>query len=84
VSTATALLTLGLLFVNPLPFPPAARLWMLLPLLACVAAVYRATRVRTVGQMPRATLVTFVTIMVGMVAIALAFYLVHLGVRRFL
>jgi hypothetical protein len=78
------LLTLGWLFLNPVKLPPGTRLWMLLPLAACVAAVYRVTRARDVRQMPRATLVTFLNIVVGMALIAVAFYLVHVGVKRFL
>lgn len=81
---SAAVLLLGWLFVNPLPLPAAARLWMLLPLVACVATVYRATRARSVRELPRATLVTFVQIVVGMTLIAAAFYLVHAGVQRVL
>lgn len=76
-------LLLGVLFVNPVPFPPGARLWMLLPLVACVAAVYRATRVRSVAEMPRAT-ITFIYIVVAMALIAVAFYVLSVGVRRFM
>lgn len=75
---------LAMLFVRPLPFPSWARLWMLLPLVACVAVVYRATRVRHAGQIPRGALISFTQIVVGMVLIALAFYLVDMGVRRLL
>lgn len=67
-------------FLHPVKIPTGARLWMVLPLVLCVAAVYRATRVRTVRQMPKATLVTFVNIIIGMVAIAVAFYVVHQAV----
>ncbi len=56
---------------------------MMLPLVACVALVYRATRARGVRDMPRATVVTFINTVVGMALIAVAFYLVHLAVRRF-
>jgi hypothetical protein len=75
---------LAMLFVNPVTLPAGARMWMLLPLLACVAAVYRATRVRAVRDMPRGTLITFANTLAGMIAIAVAFYLVHLGVRHYL
>jgi hypothetical protein len=76
--------TLGWLFLNPLKLPAGARLWMLLPLVACVAVVYRVTRARDLRQMPRATVLTFVNIVVGMALIAAAFYLVHMGVKRYL
>ncbi len=75
---------LGWLFINPLKLPAGARMWMLLPLVACVAVVYRATRARTVREMPRTTVVTFANIVVGMVLIAVAFYLVHAAARRWL
>ena len=77
-----AVLPQAMIFVNPLPFPAWARLWMLLPLVACVAAVYRATRSRNVGEMPRATVFTFINIVVGMGLIAVAFYVVTEVVRR--
>ncbi|MFH1748581.1 MAG: hypothetical protein ABIG44_16220 [Planctomycetota bacterium] len=70
-------------FVHPVKLPAGARLWMVLPLVLCVAMVYRATRVRHVHEMPKATLLTFVYIVIGMVAIAIAFYLVHHAVLYF-
>jgi hypothetical protein len=75
---------LAWLFVNPVLLPDGARLWMLLPLVACVAVVYRATRVRTVADMPKATVYTFVNIVVGMGLIAVAFYAAHLLARQVL
>ena len=76
-------LALGWLFINPLSLPAGARLWMMFPLVACVALVYRATRARRLRDMPRATVITFINTVVGMALIAVAFYLVHLAVRRF-
>lgn len=76
--------TLGWLFVHPLNLPYGARLWMMLPLVACVALVYRATRARQVREMPRATAITFAYTVVGMALIAVAFYVVHVAVRRYL
>jgi NAD/NADP transhydrogenase beta subunit len=74
-------LALGMLawlpFLNPVKLPRGAQLWMVLPLVLCVAVVYRATRARQVSEMPKATLITFVNIIVGMAAIAVAFYAVH-------
>ena len=70
-------LALALLFVHPLKLPPGARRWMFLPLAMCIAAVYRATRVRTVRELPRATLITFVNIVAAMILIALAAYVLH-------
>jgi len=70
-------------FLHPVKLPPGTRLWMFFPLVLCIAAVYRATRARSVRQMPKGTLITFVNISVGMIAIAIAFYLVHQTVLRF-
>jgi formate-dependent nitrite reductase membrane component NrfD len=69
-------------FINPLQLPAGARLWMFLPLAACVAVVYRATRARTARELPRATLKTFLTIVIGMWLIAIAAYAVHAAVLR--
>lgn len=70
-------------FVHPLKLPDGARLWMFLPLAACVAVVYRATRAHTARDLPRATLKTFLNIVVGMCLIAIAAYAIHEGVLRF-
>lgn len=73
---------LGWLFVHPIELPTALRLWMLLPLLVCVAVVYRATRARRARDLPKSTVVTFVNILAGMAALALAFYGAHWLVQR--
>ena len=77
------LLTAWIPFIHPLPLPAGARLWMFLPLAACVAVVYRATRAVEVRELPRATLKTFINIVVGMVLIALAAYALHALVLYF-
>ncbi|HMQ16144.1 MAG TPA: hypothetical protein PKC49_09240 [Phycisphaerae bacterium] len=76
-STAAVADLLGSLFVVPIDLPSWLRLWMFLPLAACIAVVYRATRARSVAEMPLATVLTFVNIVLGMVAIAVAAYAVH-------
>jgi hypothetical protein len=70
-------------FVHPLPLPARPHLWMFLPLAACVAVVYRATRARTARELPRATIRTFLSIVVGMCLIAVAAYVIHEAVLRF-
>ena len=70
-------------FIHPLPLPDGARLWMFPPLAACVAVVYRATRARTARELPKATLKTFINIVVGMCLIAIAAYVIHEAVLRF-
>ena len=70
-------------FVNPIPFPVWERLWMFLPLALCVSIVYRATRARRVDDLLRPTLVTFVNVVLGMVAIAVGLYAVSEAAIRF-
>jgi len=67
-------------FLHPVTLPRGARLWMVLPLVMCVAVVYRATRARDMRKLPRAALITFANIMAGMIAIALAFFVAHRAV----
>lgn len=76
--------TLAWLFVNPIDLPSGARLWMLLPLIICVALVYRATRIRTAQKLWKSTITTSVNILVGMLLIAGAFYVAHLLAQRLL
>ncbi len=75
---------LGWLMLHPITLPDSWRLWMLLPLVACVALVYRATRARTASELPWPTVKTFVQILVGMVLIALGFWVAHGAAIRFL
>ncbi|MBN2447633.1 MAG: hypothetical protein JXO22_12945 [Phycisphaerae bacterium] len=66
----------------PWPVSPLAHLLLFLPLAFCIALVYRATRARSASELPRATLITFVNIVVGMSLIALAFFVVYEVVIR--
>ncbi|RMF77851.1 MAG: hypothetical protein D6744_10845 [Planctomycetota bacterium] len=66
------------LFLNPIALPARSRLLTCLPLVFCVALVYRATRARSAAALPRAVLITFVNIVVGMTLIALAAYALHM------
>jgi hypothetical protein len=67
----------NVLFVHPIRLPPGGRLWMFLPLALCIAMVYRATRARNVRELPRPTIVNFIQIVIGMIVIAIAFYVFH-------
>jgi hypothetical protein len=69
---------LATLFITPMKLPEGARLWTFLPLALCIATVYRATRARHMGEMVRGTLIAFVHIVLGMVAIAAGAYLLHM------
>ncbi len=76
-------LTAWIPFIHPAQLPAGARLWMFLPLAACVAIVYRVTRAKSVGELPRAALKTFATIVIGMCLIAATAYALHAGVLHF-
>lgn len=69
--------------VNPMTLPPGARLWLFLPLAACVAVVYRATRANRAQDMPYLTVKTFINLVLGMVAIAVGAYVLHEAVLYF-
>ncbi len=79
----THALLLALLFVHPIELPLWARLWMFLPLAACIALVYRATRARTLGSVLRRSGLTFVNIILGMALIAVAAWALQELVVRF-
>lgn len=71
-------------FVNPVPFPSGARLWMFLPLAFCVSLVYRATRATQVEGLLGATIRTFIYVVLSMVAIAVGLYVIsELAIRYF-
>jgi hypothetical protein len=80
----SALLILATIFVEPIALPSTWRFWMMFPLVACVALVYRATRARTAGELLWPTVVNFVQIIVGMALIAAAFYAAHWAAIRYL
>jgi len=83
MSALSAALAAWIPFIHPLKLPAGARLWMMfLPLAACIAIVYRATRTRTARELPRATLITFLNIVVGMCLVAIAAYAIHEAVLR--
>lgn len=69
-------------FLHPVAMPTGGRLWMFFPLAAAVAAVYRATRAEKASDLPKATVKTFLNICLGMWLIAIAAYVIHMGVIR--
>lgn len=69
-------------FINPIELPVRLRLWMFLPLAACIAVVYRATRARTTEGLLRRAAVTWINVVVGMWLLALAALGLHEAVLR--
>ncbi|MBL8878972.1 MAG: hypothetical protein JNG88_07610 [Phycisphaerales bacterium] len=76
-------LPLGTLFIHPIKLPHGARLWMLFPLVFCVAAVYRASRAQSPGEIVGPTLRTFVSILLGMFGIAIGLLIAHEIILRY-
>lgn len=83
MSTLWTALLAWIPFIHPIKLPAGSRLWMFLPLAVCIAVVYRATRSRAAHELPRATIRTFLSIVVGMCLIAIAAYAIHGAVLRF-
>lgn len=71
-------------FIHPIELPVQLRLWMFVPLAACIAVVYRATRSRSTEGLLRRSAVTWINIIVGMWLLALAALGVHEAALRFL
>ena len=70
-------LSLAALFVHPLKLPPGGRLFLFFPLALCIAIVYRVTRAERAAELPWPTIKNFLAIVLGMWAIALAFFAAH-------
>jgi len=62
-------------FFNPMTFD-SHRLWMLLPLTLAVAIVYKATRLENIRALPVAATLLWLTIIAGMLAVAVVLYLI--------
>ena len=54
------------LFVNPLQIPSSLALWLVIPLCAAVAVVYKAMRVQDVRRLARETVGLFLYMMGGL------------------
>lgn len=64
------------LFYYPMNLPSNVVLWLVLPLCASVAIVYKAIRVSEVRRLPRAAAVLFLYIVLGLGALGGALYLI--------
>lgn len=75
--------SLAALFIHPIKLPPGARIWMLFPLVFCVAAVYRACRAQSPAEIVGPTFRTFLGILLGMFGIAVGLLIAHEIVLRY-
>lgn len=59
-------------FIDPIPIVSWQKLAMLLPLCLAIAIVYKTTKCRELRDVPVASLVLWVTILVGMFAVGIS------------
>jgi hypothetical protein len=65
------------LFVNPLILPFSTTLWLLLPLCASVAIVYKAIRVDSLRRLPLQAGVLIVYMLGGLFALGASLWAIH-------
>ncbi|NLE29533.1 MAG: hypothetical protein GX629_07695 [Phycisphaerae bacterium] len=68
----------GLIMAMPLLTPmlfDGSRLWMLLPLTLGISIVYKATKLEDLRALPVAALLLWLTIVGGMIAVAIGLYI---------
>ena len=64
-------------FTTPVPLAGWQQLLLLFPLCLAVAVVYKATKLSDLRQLPRAAVITWVSIVVGMLGLGAGLYLLH-------
>ncbi len=65
------------LFVHPLTIPVSAVLWLVIPLCAAVAIVYKAVRVDDLRKLPRQAAFLIGYILVGLAGLGAGLYLIQ-------
>ena len=62
-------------FYNPMPMSSATVLWLVLPLCASVALVYKTVRTKNVGRLPLEVLWLFAYMVVGLIVLGVGLWL---------
>ena len=62
------------IFVNPIIIPSGCQLWMLLPLFAAVATVYKTIRTTNIRRLPIEILASLGYMVAGLVALGAAMW----------
>ncbi|HUT61120.1 MAG TPA: hypothetical protein VNA25_25005 [Phycisphaerae bacterium] len=62
-------------FYNPMPMSSATVLWLVLPLCASVAMVYKTVRTKDVRRLPWEVLWLFVYMVVGLIVLGVGLWL---------
>lgn len=65
------------IFLTPVSLTRPAQLLMLLPLCLAVSLVYKTTKCENVREIPWATLVSWVTIVIGMFAVGVVLLIAY-------
>lgn len=68
---------LSTVFLHPLSLVGWQRMLLLLPLCLAIAVVYKTTRCKTTREIPLASLVLWITIVVGMYAVGIGLLIVY-------
>lgn len=68
---------LATIFLDPLPLPGAQRMLLLLPLCLAIAIVYKTTKCAKVRDIPIASLILWVTIVVGMYVVGIGLLVIY-------
>ncbi len=64
-------------FIDPIPMVSWQKLAMLLPLCLAIAIVYKTTKCRELRDVPVASLVLWVTIIIGMFAVGIGLFVAY-------
>ncbi len=64
-------------FIDPIPLVSWQKLAMLLPLCLAIAIVYKTTKCRDLREIPIASLVLWVTIIIGMFAVGIGLFVAY-------
>lgn len=69
--------TLAMLLIHPLQLTRIEQMLLLLPLCLAIAMVYKTTKLADLRQLPRAALVSWITIVVGMYAVGICLLVIY-------
>lgn len=69
---------LAALFLHPIPISGPVHAALLLPICLCISVVYKTIKTPDLRDIPRASLVLWVTIVLGMWAVAFVLWVMYL------
>ena len=70
-------MTAWTLFTHPVQWPSGLLLWLVLPLCAAVAIVYKTVRVRNLRRLPLQVVAVLAYMVVGMAVLAVVLWLIQ-------